>query len=97
MNTVASVALIFLIIQALVVSLVPLAIVFGLVYGMHKLRGVTVKYMPKAQGITYQIYTITRQVCDKIAAPFLWAHATSANARAAAGSAKRRARIILNR
>lgn len=92
MSTAGSIALIFLIIEASIVSLVFLALFAGMVYGMYKLRGVVKRVMPRLQGLTYQVYTIARTISDKIAAPFLWAHATNANVRAVAGNAKRRVR-----
>lgn len=92
MSTEASIALIFLIIEAMIFGIVFLALFVGIVYGMHKLRGVVKRLMPKGQALTARIYTTTRQVSDKVASPFIWAHAMNANVRASAASAKRRVR-----
>ena len=89
MLTAASIALIFLIIEALIVSLVVLAIFAGLVYGMYKLRGVLKRIFPQLQGYTYQIYGIVHGVSDKIAAPFLWVNATYASVQAMVNGVKR--------
>jgi hypothetical protein len=90
MLTAAAIALIFLTIEALIVSFVVLAIVAGLVYGMHKFRGLLKRVLLQLQGLTYQIYGIVHGISDKIVAPFLWINATYAGVQAMVDSVKRR-------
>ena len=82
MSTAASIALIFLIVETMFAALVFLALFAAMVYGMHKLRGLLKRLFPKAQEITQQVSDITRQVSDRVAAPFLWAQGSAAGARA---------------
>ena len=90
MLTAAAIALIFLAIEGLLVSLIPLAIFAGLVYGMRKLRGLLKRILPQVQAITYMIYSTVHDISDKIAAPFLWINATDAYVRTSVRAAKRR-------
>jgi hypothetical protein len=92
MSTGASIALIFLIIESMIFVLIGLAIVGGMVYGMHKLRGVLKRLFPQLQGYSYTAYTTVHGLMDKVITPFLWAQGTNANVRAAANAAKRRVR-----
>ncbi|MCL4507419.1 MAG: hypothetical protein M1140_15580 [Chloroflexi bacterium] len=90
MSTGASIALIFLIIETMFVAIVFLALFGAMVFGMHKLRGLLKRYFPKAQQFTRQVYTVTRQISDKVAAPFVWVNGAAANAQATAKGAWRR-------
>ncbi|GEM_PF-6222412 len=87
MSAGASVALIFLIIQTIFVALVFFVLFAAMVYGMHKLRQVITRFMPKAQAFTQQVADVTHQVSDKVASPFLWANGMTANVEATVKSA----------
>ena len=97
MSTAGSIALIFLIVEALICALVPLAIVGASVFGMYKLRKGTERAMPKAQAFTAQVAATTRTVCDKIADPLIQAHTVPDNVRAASASAQARLKARLER
>jgi hypothetical protein len=84
MGTTASVALIILIIESMLFVSVVLVVMAGMVYAMVMLRRVVKRFMPRAQAFSDQVVSVTRQVCDKVAAPFLWAHATNAHVRTSA-------------
>lgn len=90
MFTGASIALIFLIIETMFAAIMILALFAAMVFGMHKLRQLVVRYMPKAQAFTQQVADVTHKVSDKIALPFLAAHGGVAHAYGAAKAAKRR-------
>ena len=84
MNTAASVAVIILIIESMLFVSIFLVIMAAMVYGMVLLRRGVKRVMPKAQHFTGQVNIVTRRVCDKVAAPFIWAHATKSNVQTSA-------------
>ncbi len=86
----ASVALIFLIIQMIFALLVVFTLLAGMVFGMYKLRQVIARFMPKAQAFTQQVADGTRMVCNRVAAPFIWANSMAVNVRHTARAAQRR-------
>ena len=90
MGTAASVALIILIIESMLFVSVVLVVMAGMVYAMVMLRRVVKRFMPKAQAFSDQMVTVTRQVCDKVAAPFIWVHATNTHVRTSARAFKTR-------
>ena len=90
MNAGASVALIFLIIQTIFVALVFFVLFAAMVFGMHKLRQVIARFMPKAQAFTQQVADVTQQISDKVASPFLWINGMTANVEGAIKAAIRR-------
>jgi Sec-independent protein translocase protein TatA len=90
MSVGASVALIFLIIQTMFATLIILVLFAAMVFGMHKLRQLMVRFMPKAQAFTQKVADVTHLVSDKIAAPFLRINGITANVQGTARGAKRR-------
>ena len=86
----ASVALIFLIIQTMFAALLIFVVFAGMVYAMHKLRQVTVRFMPKAQAFTQQVADVSRQVSDKVASPFVSINGAAANVEGTIKAAIRR-------
>jgi hypothetical protein len=90
MSTAASIALILLIIESMLGVLIVLAICAGMVYLMHKLRGVVKCVMPKAQHFTSQVASTVHDVSNKVAEPFIKANAAVVQVRATVESAKRR-------
>ncbi len=90
MSTAASIALIFLIIQALIVALIPLAINAGMVFAMIKLRGLLKRVLPKAQGITARVAETAHDLSDKVAAPFITANAVAVEVRTVVKGARNR-------
>jgi hypothetical protein len=90
MSTAASIALILLIIESMLGVLIVLAICAGMVYLMHKLRGVVKRVMPKAQHFTSQVAGTVHDVSNEVAEPFIKANAAVVQVRATVESAKRR-------
>ena len=90
MSTAASIALILLIIEALIFAIVFLMLVGSMVYGMSRLLGAMKRVLPRGQEVTTRIQVTTRQISDRVAAPFIWAHAMNAKTRAVGKSAKQR-------
>jgi hypothetical protein len=90
MSTAASIALVFLIIEMMVGAVIFLAISAGMVYLMHKLRGVVKRVMPRAQNITLLVANKTHDFSDIVAEPFIKAHSATAQARATLDGVKRR-------
>jgi hypothetical protein len=90
MSTAGSIAVIFLTIEALIVCLVPLALLAGLVYGMFKLRrALVLQVLPKGQELTARLYRETRAASDKVAAPFMAAHTVGVRAHTSTRAAGR--------
>ena len=92
MSTEASIALMLMIVPTILCTLPILAIAGAMVFGLHKLRGGMKTFMPKAQQATQQVYRATRRISDKVAQPFIAAHARSAGMRTNTRGAKRYAR-----
>ncbi len=92
MSTEASIALILMLVPTILCTLPILAIAGAMVFALHKLRGVMKTFMPKAQQATEQVYRATRRISDKVAQPFIAAHARNAAMRTHALSARRYAR-----
>ncbi len=90
MSTAGSIALILLIIEAVVLLIVPLAILAGLVYGMHRLRGFLVRVMPTVHAYATLANVKTRQFADAAVAAVIQAQTAPDNLRAAARAARRR-------
>ncbi len=92
MGTARDIALIFLSIQALVISLIPLAIVGALAFGVYKLIGLTRKYLRKAQVIAQQVQYAVERASRAVAEPVVKAHAAWHAAGAVLHSLNRRVR-----
>ena len=90
MHTAASIALIFLIIESLLFTFVMLVLVGGVVFAVSKLHGPTKRSLIRGQQLSARILTMTRLASDKVAAPFIRAHAMNAGIHAAGRSAKKR-------
>ncbi|HEY3291692.1 MAG TPA: hypothetical protein VGK87_16285 [Anaerolineae bacterium] len=90
MLTGASIALIFLIIETMFAAFMILVVCTAMVYGLHKLRQLIVRFMPKAQAFTQRVADITHMVSDKIAQPLMAANGGVAHVYGTAKAAKRR-------
>jgi hypothetical protein len=75
MGTARDIALIFLSLQALVIALVPLAIVGALAYGVFKLVGLTRRYMRMAHMYAQQAQYAVERASRAVAEPFIKAYA----------------------
>lgn len=72
------IALIFLLVQAIILSLAPLAIVVGVVYGLRKLLAALPPVFVKARALVAMIHMRAEQVSAIITAPILSAYALAA-------------------
>jgi hypothetical protein len=79
-----------LIIEMMFAAIMILAVAAAMVYGLHKLRQLIVRFMPKAQAFTQRVADITHMVSDKIAQPFMAANGGVAHAYGTVKAAKRR-------
>jgi hypothetical protein len=71
LDTLANIATIFLIIEALVVLVVLLAVSFGLARATMLVRRKVVQIMPQIQGQARRLAGTTETVSQKVAAPFI--------------------------
>ena len=80
MPTARDIALIFLSLEALVIALVPLAILSALAYGVYRLVGLTRCYLRKAQVLAQQAYEKVESASQAVARPLIRAHAVGSQA-----------------
>lgn len=77
METARDIALVFLSLQALVIGLIPFALLAGLAYGVLRLRPLVVMWLRAA----FEYAEIAREAVErysrKIAEPFMRIHSTS--------------------
>ena len=81
LDTLANIATMFLIIEALVILIVLLVLSFGLARAMMIVRRKTVEVMPQIQGKARQLAVTTDNVSQKVASPFIRAEASQARLR----------------
>ncbi len=72
------ISLIFLIVQALLLSLVPLAIVGGMAYGMYRLHAVVRRLFARVRSIVAIVHMQVERASATVAAPLISAHAMAA-------------------
>jgi hypothetical protein len=80
MPTARDIALILLSLQALVIALVPLAILSALAYGVYRLHVLARTYLRKAQVLAQQAYGAVDSASEAISRPLIRAHATGSQA-----------------
>lgn len=68
----ADISIIWLVIPVLVFSLIILALLVGLVYGMSKLISITPGYTRRAQDYFSRVEVGTRKIADSSMKPVLW-------------------------
>lgn len=66
-----NIALIFLSLQALVVSLLPLLIISGLAYGIYRLNQVLRHYLHAAQHYARKVHAQVEQISEAIIRPLI--------------------------
>lgn len=70
------IALIFLSLQALVMALIPLALIGGLAYGIHRLRPLVRHYLRVAFSYAELLRARVESVAQRAASPFIRVHST---------------------
>jgi type II secretory pathway component PulK len=80
MPTARDIALIFLSLEALVVALVPLAILSALAYGVYRLHRLARIYLQKAQLLAQQAHDYVAGASDSVTRPLIRAHAVGSQA-----------------
>lgn len=78
--TARDIALVFLSLEALVVALVPLAILSALAYGVYRLTGLTRIYLRKAQSLAQQAYDVVEAASEAVVSPLIRASAAGSQA-----------------
>ncbi len=91
MPTARDIALIFLSLEALVISLVPLAILSALVYGVFRLTQLVRIYLRKAQVLAQEAHDYVTRASEAVAQPLIKVHATGSQARTMVRKLTRRA------
>jgi hypothetical protein len=76
MGTARDIALVFLSLEALVMALVPMVIIFGLAYGAYRLAGLARVYLRKAQAYAQLAYDYVEKASVAVAAPFIKVHSS---------------------
>ncbi|MCJ7551804.1 MAG: hypothetical protein MUQ30_19205 [Anaerolineae bacterium] len=76
MGTARDIALIFLSLEALIMALVPMVIIFGLAYGVYRLTGLARVYLRKAQAYAQQAYDYVEKASMSVSAPFIKVHSS---------------------
>lgn len=71
MGTARDIALIFLSLEALIIALVPLAILSGLAYGVYKLAQVARVYLQLAQVYAQKLHDYVERASSAVAEPFI--------------------------
>ena len=77
MGTARDIALIFLSLEALVIALVPLAIISGLAYGVYKLAQLAREYLRLAQVYVQKAHDYVERASSAVAEPFIRVHAAA--------------------
>jgi FtsH-binding integral membrane protein len=68
----ADISLIWLILPALILSVIPLALLVGMIYGVTRLVGVLPGWMFKLQGLLETVKMYVRRYADKVVEPVIW-------------------------
>ncbi|MGC9522524.1 MAG: hypothetical protein ACP5HG_11670 [Anaerolineae bacterium] len=90
MGTARDIALIFLSLEALVIALIPLAILSGLAYGVYRLHRLVRDYLRLAQVYAQRANDWVKDRSMQIAEPFVRAHALGAAVTTVTRDMKRR-------
>ncbi len=80
MDVARDIALVFLSLEALVIALIPLALLSGLAYGVYRLQRIARVYLRKAQVYAQQAHDAVERASQAAARPFMQVHAASARA-----------------
>ena len=77
MPTARDIALVFLSLEALVMALVPLAIVSGLAYGIYRLHRLARVYLRKGQVAMQRVNDTVNRASDRLTRPLIDGYAAS--------------------
>ncbi len=80
MPTARDIALIFLSLEALLVAMVPLAIISGLAYGVYRLQRLARVYLQKGQVAMQRVNDVVERVSGKVTRPLIGGYAASSRA-----------------
>jgi len=76
MGTARDIALIFLSMEALVIALVPLALLSALAYGVYRLIPIVRKYLRLALSYAEQLREAVERFSKAAASPLIWLYST---------------------
>ena len=74
MGTARDIALIFLSLEALVVSLIPLLLLSALAYGVYRLQKIAKQYLKLGQVYAQKAHAYVEQASRKVVDPFIRVH-----------------------
>jgi len=74
MGTARDIALIFLSLEALVISLIPLLLLSALAYGVYRLQKLAKQYLKLAQVYAQQAYTYVERASRAVVSPLIRVH-----------------------
>lgn len=81
MGTARDIALVFLSLEALVIALIPLALLSGLAYGVYRLIPLVRKYLRLAFSYAEQAREAVERFSKAVAQPLIWLYSTVRNVR----------------
>lgn len=76
MQTARDIALIFLSMEALVIALIPLALLSALAYGVYRLILAVRKYLRLALSYAEQLREAVERFSEAVARPLIWLYST---------------------
>jgi hypothetical protein len=76
MQTARDIALIFLSMEALVIALIPLALLSALAYGVYRLIPAVRKYLRLALSYAEQLREAVERFSEAVARPLIWLYST---------------------
>ncbi|MBN2006163.1 MAG: hypothetical protein JXA21_22595 [Anaerolineae bacterium] len=76
MGTARDIALILLSLQALIMALVPLAVLSALAYGVFRLCGIARHYLQVAQQYAQKLNSLVERLSRSLVSPMIRAHTT---------------------
>lgn len=77
MPTARDIALIFLTLEAFVMALIPMVLLWGLAYGVYWLRGKVTEYLHLGQHYAQLLHETVEKYARSVTTPFIRVHTTT--------------------
>ncbi len=81
MGTARDIALVFLSLEALIIALIPLALLSALAYGIYRLIPLVRKYLRLAFSYAEQVREAVERFSEAVAQPLIWVYSKVRNVR----------------
>jgi hypothetical protein len=81
MGTARDIALVFLSLEALIIALIPLALLSALAYGIYRLIPLVRKYLRLAFSYAEQMREAVERFSEAVAQPLIWVYSKVRNVR----------------